>query len=68
MPHVIVWSIWRGKQKSFKMLKLETPFQRLEDKFIKNIYFREGGKFSSSSFEVVDLMDSLYIGCIYSFV
>ena len=43
---------------------VEIPIQRLKDNFIKILYFWESGKFSSSSLEMVGLLDSLYIGCI----
>ena len=63
LPHVIFWNIWRERNKrAFE--GAEISIQRFKDNFIKTLYFWESGKFSSSSLETVELLESLYIGCI----
>jgi len=63
LPRVIFWSIWR-EQNTRAFEGVEISIQRLKDDFSKTPYFWESGKFSSSSLETVELLESLYIGCI----
>ena len=63
LPHVIFWSIWRERNRRV-FEDVETPIWHLKDFFIKTLFYWEKGKFSSSSLELVGLLDSLYMGCI----
>jgi len=62
LPLVIFWCIWREcNRRVFE--GIETPIQRFIDLFFKSLFFWEKGKFCSSTFELVDLLDNLYMGC-----
>jgi len=63
LTHVLFRSIWRERnRRAFE--GVEILIQRLKDNFINMLHLWESGKFSSSPLEMVDLLDSLYIGCI----
>jgi len=60
--HVIFWSI-RREQNRRVFEGVELFLERLKDNAIKNLYFWGRGDFCMSDFDVVDLVDSLHIGC-----
>jgi len=61
LPHIIFWSIWRERNRRvFKGDELS--LKRLKDLVNKILYFWEGD-LSRSAFDMVDLVDSLHIGC-----
>ena len=62
LPHVIVWIIWRERNRRV-FDNVETPLQRLKENFIKILFFWMNGKFSSSFFDLADCVDSLFLGC-----
>jgi len=61
--HLIFWSIWRERNR--RVLEgVGLSLERLKDLVIKTLYFWNVGDFCWSALDVVDLVDSLHIGCI----
>jgi len=62
-PHAIFWDIWSERNR--KVFEgVEIPLQCFKDNFIKSLYFWDKWIFCYSSFDLLDFVDSVHMGCV----
>ena len=59
---LLFWMTWI--ERNMKVLYgVEIPIERIRDKLLKTLYVWKEEELCSSSFDVVDSVDSLFLGC-----
>ena len=61
--HAIFWSIWRERNRRI-FEGVEMPLECFKDYFIKFLYFWDKEIFCYSSLDLLDLVDSVPMGCV----